>query len=284
MSRLSQCKTCTAVVIAALTWGCGGAKDATTSPDQTGLRAQIIGVSSATGAVATLKSGSVPGGSSIEVNGPGALTVVNGGTSVIVITSSTTFYRVAVAINGESDYYELVLPTGATSLQLLVSLAQSLTSGSLPIAVSAGDANGQFGPAKVMYAALTQVGTGDVQVSLSWDGPSDVDLHVVGPDNEEIYYGNRTSTSGGVLDLDSNAACNIDNVDNENVTWPTGRSPSGAYTVRVDYWSSCGRAITNYAVTVSVAGRTPQVFIGSLTGAGDYGGLGSGRTITTFSR
>src|SRR5207237_4273195 len=43
--------------------------------------------------------------------------------------------------------------------------------------------------------------TGDVQVSVSWDAPSDVDLHVVDPSGEEIFYGNPASASGGQLDV-----------------------------------------------------------------------------------
>ena len=47
--------------------------------------------------------------------------------------------------------------------------------------------------------------SGDVQVSVSWDAPSDVDLHVVEPSGEDIYYGHPASATGGQLDVDSNA-------------------------------------------------------------------------------
>jgi hypothetical protein len=127
------------------------------------------------------------------------------------------------------------------------------------------------------------VGTGDVQVTLSWDVDSDVDLHVVDPSGEEIYYANRNAASGGALDLDSNAGCRIDGVRNENITWPVGRAPVGRYTVRVDYWDACGVAKTNYTVRVN-AGGTPQIVTGSFTGPGDQGGAGSGRTVATFER
>ena len=128
-----------------------------------------------------------------------------------------------------------------------------------------------------------RVGTGDIQVTLSWDRDSDVDLHVIAPGGEEIYYARRQSPSGGELDLDSNAGCSIDGVRNENITWPVGRAPRGRSTVRVDYWSSCNVAQTNYTVRVNNGGSV-QIVSGSFTGTGDRGGAGSGRTVATFDR
>jgi hypothetical protein len=122
--------------------------------------------------------------------------------------------------------------------------------------------------------------SGDVQVSVSWDAPSDVDLHVVEPSGEEIYYGNGGSATGGQLDVDSNANCVIDGKQIENIRWP-GRAPGGTYTVRVDYWDACGVGRTNYLVTVR-NGTSTQTFSGFFTGPGDNGGPGSGVTIGTF--
>jgi fibronectin type III domain protein len=123
--------------------------------------------------------------------------------------------------------------------------------------------------------------SGDVQVSVSWDAPSDVDLHVVEPSGAEIYYGNPSSASGGQLDVDSNPACSIDGRQIENIRWGS-RAPGGTYIVRVDYWTSCGVARTNYLVTVR-NGPSTQTFTGFFTGAGDTGGQGSGVLITTFN-
>ena len=122
--------------------------------------------------------------------------------------------------------------------------------------------------------------TGNVQVSVSWDAPSDVDLHVVEPNGNDIYYGNPVSSTGGQLDVDSNAGCSIDGRQIENIRW-SGPAPAGTYTVRVDYWDACGVARTNYLVTVK-NGASTQTFSGSFTGAGDQGGFGSGVTIATF--
>jgi uncharacterized protein YfaP (DUF2135 family) len=121
-------------------------------------------------------------------------------------------------------------------------------------------------------------------VSVSWNSAADVDLHVVEPGGEEIYYGSTLSGTGGELDLDSNAACGSDGPRNENITWAEGTAPVGEYIVRVDYWDSCEATQTDYVVTVHVQGQTPQVFTGTFTGGGDSGGAGSGVEITRFTK
>jgi uncharacterized protein YfaP (DUF2135 family) len=130
---------------------------------------------------------------------------------------------------------------------------------------------------------VTTVGTGDVQISVTWNSAADVDLHVVEPNGNEIYYGSSRSSTGGELDLDSNASCGSDGPRAENIRWPTGRAPTGTYTVRVDYWSNCGAGSTDYVVRV-INGSTSQTFTGTFTGPGDGGAAGAGRAITTFTR
>ena len=84
----------------------------------------------------------------------------------------------------------------------------------------------------------TEIGTGDVQITLIWSTSSDVDLHVIDPDGEEIYYADPRSSSGGWLDVDIIPDCNDDSQHVENVFWPTGQAPSGRYRVRVHLFSS----------------------------------------------
>ena len=46
---------------------------------------------------------------------------------------------------------------------------------------------------------------GFLRCSLAWSNYNDLDLHVVEPNNLEIYYSNRIGRSGGKLDVDENA-------------------------------------------------------------------------------
>lgn len=113
------------------------------------------------------------------------------------------------------------------------------------------------------------VGTGDVQVGIVWNTPTDVDLHVTEPGGETIYFGNTASGTNGQLDLDSNAGCSVDGVNAENIFWPLGQSPVGDYLARVHMWSDCGVAATSGTVTIKRCNEDPIVESFSLGSTGD---------------
>jgi len=280
-----------AVAIAALTSACG---DDPASPDEDQRTiADYVAAVAVDTTSGVMRTNAIPrpqtGGPAITIGGHS--TVVNGGITMVNVTSSTAFQTIIVAGSlpvsqlfvPVSGYFEVTLPTPTTAADLLVTIPQDLASRDFDLHFSAADAQGRVGmPADFSYHAIV-VGAGDVQVTASWDTDADVDLHVVDPEGTEIYYGNRQSPSGGQLDLDSNAACAGDNVRNENISWPIGTAPQGAYVVRVDYWSSCDAVQTNYTVVVHNQGDT-DIYYGTFTGDGDGGGAGSGVLITTFNR
>lgn len=124
-----------------------------------------------------------------------------------------------------------------------------------------------------------------LQVSLAWTGPVDADLHLETPSGEDIYYGNRTSSSGGNLDLDSNAGCSIDGVNNENITWPAGQQPEcGRYVARVDLWSACSEpGPFEYVLTINNNGRAETFRNLLVTANEDRGGPRAGRPVAEFA-
>ncbi len=104
---------------------------------------------------------------------------------------------------------------------------------------------------------LIEVGSDDIQINLNWDTVADLNLHVTDPNDEEIYYGEMTSASGGELDLDSYRACPIygeTGRGNENVFWPAGGASAGEYLIEVHLWSDCETFAagleTHYRVTM----------------------------------
>jgi len=211
-------------------------------------------------------------GSGPSATGSGTGNFVRGGSSILTLTANTAFTSVIVYVDSGSGYYRLTLPSAVTQVQLVVTVSHAAVASS-----------GAVGGYVVTPTHVFRVGTGDVQVSVSWDVNSDVDLHVVQPDGVDIYYGNPSVASGGQLDLDSNAGCSIDGKRNENITWPSATPPHGQYIVRVDYWANCSVTQTNYVVTVQVKGSPTATFTGSFTGTGDRGSAGSGVTIKTFT-
>ncbi|PIE66085.1 MAG: hypothetical protein CSA24_00965 [Deltaproteobacteria bacterium] len=192
-----------------------------------------------------------------------------------------------IGLEGYDGYFHVPLSdsTGVEELSIFLRAYASYETppSMLPVRVAARDVSGNISNYGVHLFSVTPVGTGDIQVSLSWDTATDVDLHVIDPFGCEIYYGNKTCSSGGELDLDSNAGCGIDGVNNENVFWPDGGAPGGTYTVKVDFWSDCDNTGANYFVTLNYCGRT-EVHEGRFApGTSDNGSSGSGVLVTTFS-
>jgi hypothetical protein len=100
------------------------------------------------------------------------------------------------------------------------------------------------------------LGSGDVQVTLQWSSEADLDLAVVDPFGDRISYGTRTSASGGELDRDANFPCVSTAGDPvENVYWPSGGAPSGAYRAEVAYRITCATpGPQDYVLTIRVRG------------------------------
>jgi hypothetical protein len=271
----------TFLLFAALT-GCGGSSK--------GLSDYIARVganlSSGSPVTATQRAGKPSTGSGPTVLASSGGVTIAGGSKLIQLSSASSYSNVVVSVEGVDGYFELSGLTldGGNATTIVVTIGQNAPQ-TFNLDLFAGTGT-TYGTPQVVPVQLTNVGTGEVQVNVSWDVDSDVDLHVVeAGTNTEIYYGNKGPTpSGGQLDLDSNAGCSIDGKRSENITWPTGRAPRGTYIVRVDYWSDCGQIRTNYVVTVNVKGQQPQVFTGFFVATdADAGGAGAGRQITTFN-
>ena len=103
--------------------------------------------------------------------------------------------------------------------------------------------------------------SGQIQVTLSWASGADIDLYVYDPTGYRIYYADRASPSGGVLDHDARGACVGGSDTIENVYWSSPTPPRGTYTVETHYWGDCGVAgPTPVTVSVSVGGRVIGVY------------------------
>jgi len=191
----------------------------------------------------------------------------------------------------DQDYFTAQAPGGSvsTAVRQLTHRGRSGARASetptdLMLDIQTVDNQGNTSQPDTSSFSLQQVGSGTLQISLAWGTPDDLDLHVVEPSGNEIYYGTPTSSDGGVLDLDSNPACEIDNIDTENVTWPnaSAKPPKGTYIVRADYYESCSGLAPAYQVTVNNCGNVSQ-FTGSFAANADDGGsAGAGFTVSTF--
>ena len=76
--------------------------------------------------------------------------------------------------------------------------------------------------------------SGDLRINLQWYCKTDLDLHVIDPCGNEIYFSKRKATcqgGTGILDLDANALIGTTSRPQENIYWL--KPASGTYTVKV---------------------------------------------------
>jgi hypothetical protein len=267
-------------VIALAVSGCGS--DSTIAPSEEDVRDYITALATSAGVDASFHSGFPPAeGSGPVINLGGSGAMITGGSAIRTVSSPTAFTRIIVAVDGVDGYWEITLPTAVTAEELVLTLAQSLPETTFNVDFALGGAGG-VGNWGSEYVQVLIVGTGVVQVSVTWNTSADVDLYVVDAVGEEIYYGDQQAGSGGFLDLDSNAACSGDNIRNENITWPES-APAGTYTVRVNLWDDCDAPVTDYVVTVRRRDQAPLTFSGTLNAPGNFGAEGAGVVVTTFN-
>ncbi|HRW63704.1 MAG TPA: hypothetical protein P5132_09460 [Bacteroidales bacterium] len=240
-------------------------------------------------------------GASSSLDAPGITSVYGnsnvlaGGSNPISVSTSDAIKNILVGVQGQKGYYKIAASDNKSTNYLYIIyliINQDLQYEDFTIVIAVLDNAGLVSTHETINVSRVDAGTGKLQVSCSWDKANDVDLHLVEPAGEEIYYGNSYSANGGDLDVDSNAGCSIDNINNENITYSeTDIVESGDYIVRVDLFSNCNvTSNTNYVVTVRYNGDliTPKSgtnpFYGSFTpDQADYGGEGDGYTVMTFN-
>lgn len=98
---------------------------------------------------------------------------------------------------------------------------------------------------------------GDVRVSLSWSNYDDLDIHVVEPSGNEIFYGNKSSRyTGGRLDVDMNAGGRDTREPVENIFWKNvGKMADGTYKVFVHNYSKRETEDVGFTVQTEVNGE-----------------------------
>ena len=215
--------------------------------------------------------------------------VIPGGTSIVNVDSPVTVEKVYVGVEDEYGYYEWV--PSSTNYEFVILVNQDIVLGEeeedFVILIAILDENGKVSEVIEKSVELIEVGTGQLQISLSFDNAKDVDLHVIEPEqvdeegnelsfyDRHIYYGHRTSSNGGHLDLDSNPGCRLDYVNNENITYDIEDGAyvaPGLYRVYVDLYSNCSprESPTNWVVSVFYEGALIAAQEGSNPASGTF--------------
>ncbi|MDR2020340.1 MAG: VWA domain-containing protein [Treponema sp.] len=110
--------------------------------------------------------------------------------------------------------------------------------------------------------------SGDVRVSLLWNNRNDLDIHVISPWGEEIFYGHSKDAAGGFLDVDMNVRGETTKPV-ENVFWAQGKALQGRYRVFVQNYDYHERRREPTAFQVEIKnGNEYSRFEGTVSGKG----------------
>lgn len=178
----------------------------------------------------------------------------------------------ALAIGLDGDRGAWIVPAepptsevpDAPSFDVRAQIADELPAGPVTLVVVAFDEHGRPGAARrtELVAVAEEPPAGQLVFELTWDGPADLDLHVVDPLGGEAWSGDPNTwrapppgepvppdawRSGGILTRDGNAACRRDTRPSEHVVWQQ-RPPDGRYLLRVDARSMCGAVSASWRV------------------------------------
>lgn len=135
---------------------------------------------------------------------------------------------------------------------------------------------------KRVEAAGGQYAGVDIRASLLWNNRNDLDLHVITPSGERIFYGSKKSHCGGWLDVDMNVSGETTKPV-ENIRWSEGKAPSGRYQVIVQNFAfhEHSKEPTPYRVELEINGKVRH-FTGEISPKGETKGQ-SDQIVHTFT-
>lgn len=100
--------------------------------------------------------------------------------------------------------------------------------------------------------------TGDVCCRLAWNNYDDLDLHMIEHTNRarsEIYFGNKSSSNGGRLDVDANAGYGSTRTPVENIFYQNAATmKDGKYNLFVHQYCSRDKVDNDFTVEIDVRG------------------------------
>ena len=218
--------------------------------------------------------------------------VMNGAMNYISIITEKNIQKFFIGVKGVSGYWEYVpssvitrAATDYNTYVIPVMMSQSYT-GNSTIVLSGQLDNGDVTAPVENEVFYIETMPGEVEIKLAFSNSKDIDLHLYTPSGEHIYYGNRggsyTTDDGEEitygLDIDSNAGCDLDHVNKENVYIPSELVQSGTYTVVVDMYSNCDESIpTSWSVVARYQGELITPTSGVNPASGVYSaGAGDG--------
>lgn len=169
--------------------------------------------------------------------------------------SDAAIARGTIVINGSANEFD----TRGGRFEYSVVLAP----GENVISIVAENDAGVGRDAVVVYSNVPRR---DVKVVMTWDTPTDIDLHVIDPNKEECFYSSKETKIGGQLDHDDTDGFGPE-------TFMLSNAIEGTYVVKTKYYGgSAGQ--TRVKITVILFEGTPKEerkdYYRLLTRAGEF--------------
>ena len=195
--------------------------------------------------------------------------VMNGAMNFITIISEQEFSKFFVGVEGVDGHWEYSAAEASSSRSssmnsyVIPMMMSNDYTGSSTVCLAAELASGEITPTISRTIEYIETMPGDLEIKLAFSNSKDIDLHLITPSGEHIYYNNRggeyTLDDGSVitygLDIDSNAACHLDHINKENIYIPEELIEPGTYTVMVDLYSNCDPTIaTSWSIIARYKG------------------------------
>lgn len=225
--------------------------------------------------------------------------VLKGGLNLVTIRTDKVYKCFYIGVKGVPGYLAYTpednitrATSGSNEYTIPVMYSTGLDN-SITMIIAGEDSNDDVTEPYEQEIDFVDSQTGKLHVNLTFENDKDVDLHLYMPNGYHIFYGNRgytAETTGGetvtyqLLDHDSNAGCNIDGLEQENIEIPEELIQSGTYRVVVDMFKNCNTSIpTNWAITAQYADQLINVTSGSNPAMGTYPvGAGNGDMTTVM--
>lgn len=198
--------------------------------------------------------------------------VMNGAMNYISVITEKTVRKFFVGVKGIEGFWEYVpqqeVAERATAdteyhtyvIPVMMSLSYN---GNSVVVVSGELENGDVTIPVEKEVTRIETKTGAIEVKLAFSNDKDIDLHLFTPSGQHIFYGEPGGiywttdgdTIGYGLDIDSNAGCDIDGIDKENIYIPVELVENGTYTVVVDMYNNCDPSIpTSWSIVARYQG------------------------------
>jgi len=177
----------------------------------------------------------------------------NGSTPVINLSYSGMSENLGgcfVYVQGSSTYFKVPYESTYNSpghISLPIGIPSNVDQGEFCITCRVYDASGNVSNERDACFTVLQLGTGSLQISLTWDNDSDQDLIVYSPNGDTVHRPRPVSPDGGVLDREDG-----DGYGPENIYWEN-EAPDGVYTISVADHSGNDET-SNFIVTVNSQG------------------------------